>query len=300
MLDKAASLAVWIACIASLSARPRLAGWDDPIAYASHLGGMHFDRTPGNLEVSDFGFHALLPDEISLTENLTLQPAFDCRGTILRFNQVPTSIPIDRNNLETFSVYPSVLDASGLLVSSPAESPWMFGAWARTGVATDFRDIGSDDLTFDLAGGAGYRFHERLSVGFGAAVTNLSGDVEFYPGLGFDWQVSDRLRIGLCGPNYAATYTPEGNWSFSIRSNSTGEIWNISDDEGKSRDIDFKSYRIGFHLSRRVCEQISISAGAGVTFANEIGLNRSNGDVLLQQRLDSGFFGQLGLTITAW
>lgn len=300
MLDKAASSAVWIACAASLYARPYLAGWDDPIIYTSHSGGMHFERTPGNLEVSDFGFHALLPNEVSLTENLTLQPAFDCRSTILRFNRVPTSIPIDRNNLETFSVYPSVLEASALLAASRAHSPWMFGAWARSGVATDFRDVGCDDLTFDLVGGAGYRFHESLSVGIGASFTNLTGDVDFYPGVGFDWQAGDRLRISLCGPNFAATYLPDGNWRFSIRSESSGEIWNISDDEGESRDIDLKSCRIGIHASRRLWGQISISAGVGVVFDNEIGLNRSNGDELLKQRLDSGFFSQLGLTITAW
>lgn len=300
MLNKGASTAVWIACAASLSARPHLAGWDDPAAYASHSGGMYFEQTPGNLEVSDFGFHALLPHGISLTENLTLQPAFDCRATILHFNRVPTSIPIDRNNLETFSVYPSVLEASALLAASRADSPWMFGAWARTGVATDFRDVGYDDLTFDLAGGAGYRFHESFSVGIGASITNLTGDVDFYPGLGFDWQAGERLRISLCGPTFAATYLPDGNWRFSIRSESTGEIWNISDDEGKSRDIDLKSYRIGIHASRRLWGQISISAGIGVVFDNEIGLNRSNGDVLIQQRLDSGFFGQVALTITEW
>ena len=240
MLNKAASTAVWIACAASLSARPHLAGWDDPAAYASHAGGMYFEQTPGNLEVSDFGFHALLPHGISLTENLTLQPA------------------------------------------------------------TDFRDVGYDDLTFDLAGGAGYRFHESFSVGIGASITNLTGDVDFYPGVGFDWQAGERLRISLCGPTFAATYLPDGNWRFSIRSESTGEIWNISDDEGKSRDIDLKSYRIGIHASRRLWGQISISAGIGVVFDNEIGLNRSNGDVLIQQRLDSGFFSEVALTITEW
>ncbi len=261
---------------------------------------MHFDRTPGNLEVSDFGFHALSPNEIYLTEILTLQPAFDYRATILRFNQVPTSIPIDRNNLETFSVYPSVLETSAVLFASRADSPWMFGAWARTGLATDFRDVGSDDLTFDLAVGAGYRFHETLSAGFGGAVTNLTGNVDFYPGLGLDWQVSDRLDIGLCGPNFAATYISDTNWLFSIRGASTGEIWNISDNSGESLDIDLSSYRVGIHATRRLTEQISISAGAGVVFANEIGLNRANGDVLLQQRLDSGFFSQISLTIANW
>ncbi len=300
MLNNAASSAVWIACVTSLPARPNIVGWDDPVAYASHAGGMHFNETPGNLEVADFGFHVLLPDEIPLAENLTLQPAFDCRATILRFNQVPTSIPIDRNHLKTFSVYPSVLEASALLAATRTDSPWMFGVWARTGVATDFRDVGSDDLTFDIAGGAAYQFHETLSAGFGAAVTGLSGDVDFHPGLGFDWQVHDRLRIGLCGPNFAATYRPDGNWRFSIRSDSTGEIWNISDNEGKSRDIELMSYRIGIHASRRIWGQISITAGVGIVLANAISLNRSNGHMLLQQRLDSGFFSQLGLTITAW
>lgn len=261
---------------------------------------MHFDRTPGNLEVSDFGLHMQLPTAISLAENLTLQPAFDYQSTILRFNQVPTSIPVDRNNLETFSVYPSVLETSALLIVSREDSPWMFGAWTRTGVATDFRDMSGDDFNCDIAGGFGYRYDDKVSLGMGAAVTHLTGDAAFYPGLGLDWQISEQFRIGVCGPTLAATYTPDKNWQFAIRGDSTGEIWNISDGDGKSRYIDFKSYRIGFFGSRRIWGEILITAGVGVTLGNEIGLNQSNGDVLIKQRLDSGLFSQVGLTIASW
>ena len=294
------ALASWLVGFASATARPFILGWDDSSARSSYALGMNFDRSPGNLEISDFDAHLLAFGDVDLTDNLTFQPAFDCSTTILRFNDVPTSILIDKNNLQSFGVYPSTVEASALLCWTSPDSPWMFGAWTRFGLASDFRDISGDDVIFEFAGGFAYQFSEDLSLGLGAALIDLSGNSEFQPGIGVDWQVSNTVRIAVCGTNAEFSYKPDENWKFSVIGISTGQLWNISDGDGKSRDIDLQSYRVGLQITRRIWGGISLGIGAGVTFDNEISLEQTNGDEILQQRLDSGVYGMISLNLASW
>lgn len=294
------ALACWLVGLASASARPFILGWDDFSARSSHALGMNFDRSPGDLEITDFDAHLPARGDFGLTENLTFQPAFDSSTTILRFNDVPTSILIDKNNLQSFSVYPSTVEASALLCWTSPDTPWMFGAWTRLGLASDFRNISGDDVIVEFAGGSAYRFSETVSMGFGAAVVDLSGNSEFQPGLGLDWRVSNTARVAVCGPNAEFSYIPDENWKFSLLGNSTGQLWNISDGEGKSRDIDLQSYRIGLQINLRIRGGLSLGIGGGVTLGNEISLEHTNGDEILKQRLDSGYYGMISLNLVTW
>lgn len=298
MLDKL--VITWILSAGVLGARPFLVGWDESFALASHSSGQEFDRTPGDLEVSDYWLRVLAPEPASAGVCLCIQPALDYRATVFRFNDVPTELPVDRSNLESFNVYPSVLELSALAWLDGQDSPWMFGAWASAGLATDFRNVDREDLTFGIAAGAGYRFSDSFSAGLGAAITDLSDESRFMPGIGLDWRINDRIRIAICGPVGEASYNTGKEWRFSLRGDSTSQIWNISDDEGKPRDLDFTSYRLGLFASRSLGGNIRATAGAGVTFGTEMRLLRTNGDVILEQRLDSGFFCQIGLVIMAW
>lgn len=286
--------------MALASARPFIIGWDESETHASYAGGTNFDQSPGNLEISDFGAHVLLCDELHLTDTLTFQPALDFSSTILRFNDVPTSILIDKNNLQSFSVYPFTIGASGLFCWTRPNTPWMFGAWTRSGMATDSRSIDSDDLAIDLAVGTAYRFSETLSCGVGAAVTDLSGNKKFYPGVGLDWQINDLFQVSLCGNILAMNWMPEEDWQISLRAYSAGENWNIYDDQGRSRDIDLRTYQIGLFINRRIFGNVSIGIGGGITFGNEISLDRTNGDELLKQGLDSGLFGAVRINLAIW
>ena len=283
-----------------LTARPFLAGWDQTFVTASHSIAQGFDRTPGCLDVSDYWLRALVPEPISSGNSLFMQPAFDYRATVFRFIDVPTSLPVDPERLESFGVYPSVVEISTLAWFETPDSPWMFGAWTAAGLATDFRDLNHEDLTFDLAAGAAYRCHDSLSVGVGAAATDLSGESALMPGIGLDWRINEQTRLAICGPFLSAAYSPHSDWQIDLRGESTSQIWSITDGDGKSRHLDFSSYRLGLFTSHRLFEGIHLSAGAGVTFGNKIGLNRTNGDEIIAQHLDSGVFCQVGLRITMW
>jgi Domain of unknown function (DUF6268) len=189
---------------------------------------------------------------------------------------------------------------SALVGSFRAHSPWMFGAWAEAGLASDFQDLRSHDFKVDFAVGSGYRFSETLSVGLGAAFTDLPGEADFKPGIGLDWKIDGRFRVAICGPVCALTYSPDPDWQFSLQGDSAGEIWNINDNEDRSRYLQLSSYKLGLFANRRITDQVQLAAGVGVTFSNEIELFRSNGDTVVDQRLDRGFFGQIGLIIAAW
>jgi hypothetical protein len=284
----------------SSAARPTIVGWDESQVLVRQSVGMNFDGTPGALEVTDAGFHALLSNEFSLTDNFSIQPAIDFRNTILRFNDVPDSLPVDKNNLQSFGVYPSTFELSALACWSSPDSPWTFGTWSRSGLATDFRGIDRDDITLDLAAGTSYRIRDNLSVGFGLGALNLLDERDLVPGAGVDWEVSRRLRISLCGANGSATWSAGDKWWFGLRGESGSEIWNIRDDGGNSRYIDYRNYRVGLFANRLLGHGIYVSAGAGLVVFNEMSLTRRDGSTLLRQGLDSGYYGQLGIHIASW
>ena len=260
---------------------------------------MGFDEISGNFKITDFAIRALPQEPFRPFDGLEILPAFDCKSTVLQFNDVPKSV-IDRGHYHTFNVYPFTLDLSALALSTHGSSPWIYGAWARAQLATDFRDVGCDDFTFDLATGAGYRFSETFTFGIGGAVTNLNNHVAFVPGIGLDWIISDQLRIGICGPVLDASYSPDANWQFSLRGDASGEIWTILDRGGDPLSFDLSSYRLGLFASRRLIGEIWLNAGAGATIGNRIRLAEPNGDTILKLGMTNGLFGQLSVTIKTW
>lgn len=95
-------------------------------------------------------------------------------------------------------------------------------------------------------------------------------------------------------------YSPAAPWQFSFRADPSGETANITDSDGKSRAIEFQSYRIGLYANRRLSDHIWLRAGAGMTLGNEINLTETNGDERFGQNLDDGMFAQVALRIVTW
>ena len=282
-----------LACPALTSAASVTPGFDASRIVFSHSGEMDFDGRPGDLEVSRFEIRSLLSKPITPLSDLTILPMLEYKGTQLDIGGVTPDFPLHDEDLHSIGL-------SIFAVSNHKNSPWIYGSWVRAEMASDFQDIGSDDFTFDLAGGAGYRFGEPFTLGFGAVLLDLNGDTKLFPGVGFDWRLNNSIRIALYGPTFVATYSLSENWLFSLRSESGGGIWNISDDSGTSRSIDHSSYHVGLFASRRLSGNLWLSAGAGTTLGNQIRLTEPNGDSLFKQDMDSGLFGQIGLRLKTW
>jgi hypothetical protein len=293
MSNKTAPVAILLGCALTASGQPLLSEFEAARATFSHAGEMDLEDGPGSLNISRFDIRSVLSKPISPIEGLTVIPMFEYRLTDLDFDGIAPTYPIHDEELHSLSL-------SAMALYKTNDSPWIYGGWARAKMSSDFQDVDGDDFKFDLAAGAGYTFTDRFVLGFGAALVNINGDAGIYPGPFFNWDVSESVRLGLYGPVFIASYTPVPDWIFSLRADSAGDSWNISDDDGASRSVDLTSYRVGLYANRRLTENLWLRAGAGITFGNEIELTRPNGRNLFAEDLDSGLFGQVSLRLMSW
>ena len=161
------------------SAQNIVPGFDASRVTFSQAGNMDMGTGNGDLDVTRFELRSFLCRPISPIDGLFIMPLAEYRLTALNFDQTPATYPIGDEDLHSLSL-------STFAISMREGSPWIYGGWARAELASDFQEIDGDDFTFDLAGGAGYRFNEKFTLGFGGAAINLNGDNKIYPGIGFD------------------------------------------------------------------------------------------------------------------
>lgn len=296
----------WLGCLLAVSA-----GENQPLSASSPVGArlpsygvtmlegtysdnMDFDDTDGSFNVSELDFFSLFCDPITVAGNLLLVPALKYELTSLDFDGVNDAFPIADEDLHSASLHLAAIKLN-------EGSPWFYGAWVRAELASDFQHINSDDFTFDIAAGAGYRVNDSFTIAAGIAAINLNGDFAIFPGINFDWKISEKLRAGLYGPMPIITYAPNEDWSFSLRGMPGGGIWNITDKQGDSKAVDLSSYQVGAFASRKIVGELWLNMGGGVTLANNITLADPDGDnEILDENMDPGVFGQIGLIFKTW
>lgn len=272
----------------------KLPNVDVSMGFFTYSDGMDFDDIAGELSVSEFDFISILSRPVTVAGDIMLLPLLQYGLTSLDFDGVAPAFPVGDEDLHSLSLH-----LAGVKLNQG--SPWFYGGWARAELASDFQHINGDDITFDIAGGVGYRYSDNLTLAAGAAVLNLNGDTWAIPGINFDWKVNDRLRIGLYGPMALMSYTPSDDWTFSLRGFPGGGVWNITDAAGDSRSIDLSSYQVGVFASRRLTGKLWVHAGAGMTLFNNIEYSDQDGDIeFLDEEMDSGLFGQIGVSLKAW
>jgi hypothetical protein len=287
------SAALLLGGLLSASAEPLLTEFETARSAFTQNSAMDFDGGDASLSVSRFEIRSLLSRPITTIDGLRIIPMAEYRFTQLDFDGISSLFPMTDEEIHSLNV-------STVALVKPTDSRWIYGAWARAKMNSDFQDIGEEDFKFDLAAGAGHSFNQDFTLGFGAALLNLNGDAAIYPGLFFNWSINDQLRLGLYGPILALTYSPAAAWQFSFRADPGSETANITDSDGTSRAIEFKSFRIGLYANHRISDHIWLRAGTGITLGNEINLTETNGDERFGQNLDDGLFGQIGLRIVTW
>jgi hypothetical protein len=297
--------AIWLACILAacagepaaaplIPAENKLPNIDVARAVFTHADDMDFDDLDGGLSISEFDFISALSRPITAAGDIKLLPFVQYGWTGLDFDGTDAAFPIGDEDLHSVSLH-----LAGMKFDQ--SSPWFCGGWARAELASDFQHIDGDDLTFDIAGGVGYRFSDSFMLAAGAAVLNLNGDIWVCPGINFDWVVNDAIRIGIYGPISLVSYAPREDWKFSLRGMPGGGTWNITDDFGDSKSIDLSSYQVGAFASRRLSGKLWLTAGAGMTIFNNIEYSDPDGDdKVFDEDMDSGLFGQISLSLKAW
>ena len=292
MIKKSLHLSIFLGGFVSASAQMVIPGVDASRVNFAYDGEMDFENGGGSLSISQLELTSILAKPFTPVTGVTVIPFIDYSATLLNFDGTGGAYPIDDEDLHSLSL-------SAFAISAPTDSRWFYTGFVRAEMATDFQDVNSDSFTFDIAAGVGYRVNECFSIGLGGAIANLNGNETFYPGINFDWAVNDKIRIGAYGPTVIASYTPCEDWQFSVRGENGGGVWNIADG-GNSRSIDFSSYNVSLNASRRLAGQLWLTAGVGMTLANEIELTQPDGDQLFKQELDSGMFAQVGLRLVSW
>ena len=275
------------------SAQSIVPGFDAARAAASQTGNLKLDGGNGDLSLTQFDLFSVLRKPLVPIDGLYVVPLADYQFTRLDFDRTPAGVPVHDEDLHALSL-------SSYVVSLSDNSPWIYGGWARAQLASDFQHVNGDDFTFDLAAGAGYRFSKCFTLALGGAVINLNGDATFYPGLNFDWEVNDQVRIGMYGPVFIAAYSLNDDWLLTFRGDPGGGVWNITDDAGQSRSIEVASYRLGLFISRRLCGDFWLTAGAGAAVYNQLDYTLPNGRRLYEQDAGNGLFGALGVRLKAW
>jgi hypothetical protein len=286
-------LALLSICVITVSAQSVVPGFDAARVTLSQTGNMDMGGGDGDLDITRFELRSFLCRPISPIDGLFILPLAEYRMTSLDFDGTPAAYPIGDEDLHSLSL-------SSFAISMREGSPWIYGGWARAELASDFQQIDGDDFTFDFAAGAGYRFDEKFTLGFGAAVINLNGDEKIYPGIGFDWLATDQLRMGLYGPTFVTAYSLDEDWLFTFRGDPGGGLWNVTDDAGASRSIKLRSYRLGLYASRRLAGQLWLTAGGGVAIWNEIDYTTPHGSEITSNDPDEGFFGLISLRLKTW
>jgi hypothetical protein len=257
--------------------------------------GMDFKDSSGGLDAYQVELSSFLSKPISLGANITLLPTFRYEGTFLRYDGIPAGFPVKDEDLHS-------LELPLYFIHSTPSSPWIFGAWVKPSLSTDFDHIDTDDIFLDVALGAAYKFSDRLYIGGGVAAFDVFGDPSLIPGPGFIWMPTDDIAINLVGATFTADWKASENWKFGLDVRSAGGVWNI-DDNHQSRTLDFTSFRAGLHADRRIVDTWWVEGGAGMTFANKIEL-RTHGGLGLNENvlgdLDEGVYGYLAVRKEVW
>lgn len=259
---------------------------------ATQTGGMDFENSPGDLAVANLNLTAIISRPISLTSSLTMIPLLSYSYTQLDFNNAV--FPIGDEDFHSAAL-------QAIFIQDIANSPWFGIGWTRAELATDYQAIGTEDVTFDVALGVGYKVGEEFTVGAGFVLINLNGDVEVFPGVNFLWAPCDDFFMGLFGPNFTARYNISENWFLSADGRPGGGTWNINDAQGNSRSVVFDSYWASVSIHRRIAGKLWFSAGVGYAFGNEIEIqgNRGSG-ASVSSELEGAPLAQFALSLRSW
>ncbi|HEY8961543.1 MAG TPA: DUF6268 family outer membrane beta-barrel protein, partial [Luteolibacter sp.] len=204
----------------------------------NYSSGMGFDSSDGELSSAKFHARSFLGKPVPLGGDFVFAPVFQYQGTLLDVHGASPGFPIGDETLHYLAL-------QGFVISASDRSPWIYGAWARAGLGTDFQHIDGDDFQFDVAVGAGYRINDNLLLALGVGMFELNGDERLMVGPAFSWQASDHLKLSLYGHTFDATYNFDRDWLLSFRTEASGGVWNIEGADGLSERLAFRSYLIG-------------------------------------------------------
>jgi len=267
------------------------------VADAKYVGsfGMDFENSDGELDTHAFQFSAIVSKPIDLFDSWKLIPQVSYEAMLLSTDGPVPSLLVGDEDLHE-------IELALYFLRMKDTSPWIYGAWLNTELATDFQGISGDDVFIDVVGAVAYQFNPRLIAGIGVGAMNVTGDMEIFPGPGFFWQPTDETLVALYGPIFRATHHVTPKWTVGLEVRPNGGLWNLDTNMG-SVNLDYTNYRAGLTSSHNLTGDLWLSYGGGMTFGGTLNVTTTDGSEIFQNQLDdleSGFYGFVSLDLKSW
>lgn len=178
-------------------------------------------------------------------------------------------------------------------------SKWSWMTLLQPGLATDGKDVNSDD--FSLNGQIGFRYSTSADFAWIGGVTFFHNSMEtlVYPGIGFQWRPSDDVLVRLTGPIFRASWQPKEDWIFHTEVSPGGGTWNV-EEAGADYDVRLRSYNAMVGVERQLSEKLWLGLWGGITFANDLDIDTASGTGVIDYDADEGWFVRLGIRRIVW
>lgn len=194
-------------------------------------------------------------------------------------------------------VYEVTLTPSLLYQASPT---WAFlGGGIIQFAGESGADVG-ESATFGGFFGSRWQVSPTFALQLGFAVkTRIEDNVGFLPALGFEWQVSDKVRLASEGAGLKLSATVSEQWTAFLNAGWAAREYRLEDDnsspllsEGVFRD---QRFTIGAGVEWKPTPKASITLTGGVVAWSEIQFDDENGVEIAEEELDpTGYIGLTG------
>lgn len=157
----------------------------------------------------------------------------------------------------------------------------------------------ADSATFGGFFGSRWQLTDTFALKLGAAVkTRLEDNVGFLPAIGFDWRITDNVRLATEGAGLKLSADIHRDWTVFLQGSYNVREYRLEEDEGSSLDEGIfrdRSVAIGVGVDWRPIPNASITLGGGVIAWGEVRFDDRNGIELAEEETDpTGYIGVTG------
>ncbi len=174
-------------------------------------------------------------------------------------------------------------------------SPWWALGFLSPGIASDFKDLGSDAFAATGLGLIGYHWNARLDLAAGVFAGYRLGEAIVLPAVGFIWRPTERCIVQATPPILAIGWQPNTDWTLGLVGYPAGGSWEIGGKNEAVRQIDLTLWRAALSLERRFGPHWRVSARGGMAFGGEVEFRDASERVLSSSDLDPSPFGALAV-----
>jgi hypothetical protein len=252
-------------------------------------GELDADSGGTSLQMQQARIQSPLTKPIEMANALYMVPGF--RYEFTGFEGPDPTLNVLREDLH-------MVELPLLFVYRPSDSAWSYNTRVSPGLSSDFGSITTDDIFCDLRLGGNYQFSDKLDINFGIAYTRAIGEPQFFPYLGFIYNMNDQWQFSLRGFTFEARCHLSESWIVRAIGEASGGYWNI--DTPDSQNLAIRNYRIGLTIEHELSEDLWLVAGAGYTLGNEVRWHNQSNDTIQRQDFENGTYFTLGLRLRDW